>query len=173
VGVFIYFETNLDLFLVERMMIDLRHIKRCKRLWREDKQRIFCMFHIYFLKSLAHFFFFGSDFDDDEVSSTLEGQPSGLAATEVLSQTPAAANLLSGMSSNPLDDLVSIFGTNDAAGGFGGMQGLGGSSGGGGGVVDPLGELGGLSISGGGQAQTQTLKTGGPQPQQEDLLGLF
>ena len=48
-----------------------------------------------------------SDFDD---STNLEGQPSGLAATQVLSQTPAAANLLAGTSSNPLDDLVSIFG---------------------------------------------------------------
>ncbi|KAF8153980.1 adaptin N terminal region-domain-containing protein [Crassisporium funariophilum] len=47
------------------------------------------------------------DLDDDFAS---EGQPSGLAATQVLSQTPAAANLLAGTSSNPLDDLVSIFG---------------------------------------------------------------
>ncbi|KAF4612406.1 hypothetical protein D9613_003746 [Agrocybe pediades] len=47
------------------------------------------------------------DFDD---STGLEGQPSGLAATEVFAKTPAAANLLAGTSSNPLDDLVSIFG---------------------------------------------------------------
>ncbi|KAJ4001155.1 adaptin N terminal region-domain-containing protein [Lentinula boryana] len=47
------------------------------------------------------------DFDD---APAVEGQPSGLAATEVLSHTPAAANLLAGTSSNPLDDLVSIFG---------------------------------------------------------------
>lgn len=47
------------------------------------------------------------DFGDD---LAMDGQPSGLAATEVLTQTPAAANLMSGMSSNPLDDLVSIFG---------------------------------------------------------------
>ena len=39
-----------------------------------------------------------------------DGQPSGLAATTVFAQTPAAANLLAGTSSNPLDDLVSIFG---------------------------------------------------------------
>lgn len=39
-----------------------------------------------------------------------EQQPSGIAATAVLAATPAAANLLSGTSSNPLDDLVSIFG---------------------------------------------------------------
>lgn len=48
-----------------------------------------------------------SDFDD---APAVEGRPSGLAATEVLSHTPAAANLLAGTSSNPLDDLVSIFG---------------------------------------------------------------
>ena len=52
--------------------------------------------------------FFYSDFDD---APALDGQPKGLAATEVLSQTPAAANLLAGTSSNPLDDLVSIFGS--------------------------------------------------------------
>ncbi|KAF7317952.1 AP complex subunit beta [Mycena kentingensis (nom. inval.)] len=46
------------------------------------------------------------DFGDD---TTVDGQPTGLAATEVLAQ-PAAANLISGMSVNPLDDLVSIFG---------------------------------------------------------------
>ncbi|KAI0632728.1 Adaptor protein complex beta subunit [Trametes polyzona] len=47
------------------------------------------------------------DFSEDTPN---EGQPSGLAATTVLTSTPAAANLLSGTSSNPLDDLVSIFG---------------------------------------------------------------
>nr|VWO96012.1 Uncharacterized protein [Ganoderma boninense] len=47
------------------------------------------------------------DFDDDVQN---DGQPSGLAATTIFSQTPAAANLLAGTSSNPLDDLVSIFG---------------------------------------------------------------
>ncbi|EAU87746.1 clathrin binding protein [Coprinopsis cinerea okayama7 len=47
------------------------------------------------------------DFDDDP--ATEGGGLSGLAATQVLSQ-PAAANLLAGTSSNPLDDLVSIFG---------------------------------------------------------------
>ncbi|KAF8630719.1 hypothetical protein AX15_002744 [Amanita polypyramis BW_CC] len=47
------------------------------------------------------------DFDD---TPSADGQPSGLAATEILAKTPAAANLLAGTSSNPLDDLVSIFG---------------------------------------------------------------
>ncbi|KAH9856138.1 Adaptor protein complex beta subunit [Lenzites betulinus] len=47
------------------------------------------------------------DFDDDAPN---DGQPSGLAATTMLTSTPGAANLLSGTSVNPLDDLVSIFG---------------------------------------------------------------
>ncbi|KAG6890230.1 hypothetical protein C0995_010243 [Termitomyces sp. Mi166 len=47
------------------------------------------------------------DFDD---TPAVEGEPSGLAATQVFAQTPAAVNLLAGTSSNPLDDLVSIFG---------------------------------------------------------------
>lgn len=41
---------------------------------------------------------------------TSDEQPSGIAATAALAATPAAANLLSGTSANPLDDLVSIFG---------------------------------------------------------------
>ncbi|PFH50356.1 hypothetical protein AMATHDRAFT_177188 [Amanita thiersii Skay4041] len=49
-------------------------------------------------------------------SPSADGQPSGLAATEILSQTPAAANLLAGTSSNPLDDLVSIFGSSTTLG---------------------------------------------------------
>ncbi|TFY66999.1 hypothetical protein EVJ58_g1906 [Rhodofomes roseus] len=48
------------------------------------------------------------DFADDGADDGQ--QPSGLAATTMLTSTPAAANLLSGTSSNPLDDLVSIFG---------------------------------------------------------------
>jgi hypothetical protein len=49
--------------------------------------------------------------DFDDIPSD---QPSGLAATQVSSSTPAAANLLAGTSSNPLDDLVSIFGNMSA-----------------------------------------------------------
>ncbi|KAI0640986.1 Adaptor protein complex beta subunit [Trametes meyenii] len=48
------------------------------------------------------------DFSDDLAT---DGQPSGLAATTVLTSTSAATNLLAGTSSNPLDDLVSIFGS--------------------------------------------------------------
>ncbi|KAJ3476998.1 hypothetical protein NLI96_g10766 [Meripilus lineatus] len=48
---------------------------------------------------------------DDPTSPDGATQPSGLAATSFsVANTPAAANLLSGHSSNPLDDLVSIFG---------------------------------------------------------------
>ena len=51
------------------------------------------------------------NFDDDDTDgSALQQQPVGIAATAVLASTPAAANLLAGTSSNPLDDLVSIFG---------------------------------------------------------------
>jgi AP-1 complex subunit beta-1 len=117
------------------------------------------------------------DFDD---APSPDGQPSGLAATEVLSFTPAAANLLAGTSSNPLDDLVSI---------FGGMGGSGMS----GGVVNGSmgdGSLGGLSFGGSAfgssasaapRAVHSTAAGLGPtvvspvqaQQPQEDLLGLF
>ena len=61
------------------------------------------------------------DFDDDPSTN---GQPSGLAATEVFTSTPAAAGILAGTSSNPLDDLVSIFGGmgNDSGAGFAGLS---------------------------------------------------
>jgi AP-1 complex subunit beta-1 len=103
------------------------------------------------------------DFGDDE---SRDGQPSGLAATTI-SATPAAANLLQN-SSNPLDDLVSIFGGS----GMGGLPSPQKSQGGG---------LGGLSF-GAQPAVPQTMATGHPptiskpaQPAQgqDDLLGLF
>ena len=95
-----------------------------------------------------------SDFDD---STNVEGQPSGLAATQALAQTPAAANLLAGTSTNPLDDLVSIFG----GGGAGGTT------------------AGGVGFSFGGVAMSPmpptpaTAKPNTHPQQQEDLLGLF
>ncbi|KAF8890713.1 adaptin N terminal region-domain-containing protein [Infundibulicybe gibba] len=105
------------------------------------------------------------DFDDEPV----EGHPSGLAATEILSQTPAAANLLSGMSSNPLDDLVSIFGgsstiheSNAPVGAslFGEDTGFGSSA--------PTPTVAATPSDGGATpAHPQ------PQRQEEDLLGLF
>jgi hypothetical protein len=106
------------------------------------------------------------DFDD---APPTDGQPSGLAATEVLSSTPAAANLLAGTSSNPLDDLVSIFGGMSAGASVNGGIGSGG--------------LGGLSFGSPTSPQTNPSIAAGlvpaiasplkPQQPQEDLLGLF
>jgi len=107
------------------------------------------------------------DFDD---APAVEGRPSGLAATEVLSHTPAAANLLAGTSSNPLDDLVSIFGAPatpapPSASPHDLFSGLGGNAG------FSSGSLGSPAI--------QSPSVGIPptpqqnQQPQEDLLGLF
>jgi AP-1 complex subunit beta-1 len=118
-------------------------------------------------------FQYNSDFDDN---TTVEGQPSGLAATQVFAQTPAAANLLAGTSSNPLDDLVSIFGGSGGGGGvpmsatthlgFGalGGTGMGVGSGFGGMPLSPMPP----------QTPNPALppKTSSQQPQ-DDLLGLF
>ncbi|KAJ7041149.1 adaptin N terminal region-domain-containing protein [Mycena alexandri] len=111
------------------------------------------------------------DFDEDVET---DGQPTGLAATDVLSQTTAAANFMSGMSSNPLDDLVSIFGA----------AGLGGSTP----AMDPMSAFGAASPPtafgsgfGGGAAMLPSPAAVSPplgqpaqaQQPQEDLLGLF
>ncbi|KAF8346583.1 adaptin N terminal region-domain-containing protein [Amanita rubescens] len=103
------------------------------------------------------------DFDD---APSADGQPSGLAATEILSKTPAAANLLAGTSSNPLDDLVSIFGgaslapatpaTSNPLGGFG----FGGAS-------------NGFSTSSLATPMTATAPSHPSSQPQDDLLGLF
>ncbi|KAJ7842751.1 adaptin N terminal region-domain-containing protein [Mycena leptocephala] len=106
------------------------------------------------------------DFDNE-----LSGDaPSGLAATEVLVQ-PAARKLVSGLSENPLDDLVSIFG--------GANMGMGAS---------PMGAFGGSAFGGsafGAPAVTPSPAVASPlgispppppaqsQQPQEDLLGLF
>jgi AP-1 complex subunit beta-1 len=100
-----------------------------------------------------------SDFDDD--NTTMEGQPSGLAATKVFSQTPAAANLLAGTSSNPLDDLVSIFG------GSGGVP-MSASTQVGFGVGFGLSPVPPPALN-----PTLPPKPSSQQPQQDDLLGLF
>lgn len=104
------------------------------------------------------------DFSDDVPN---EGQPSGLAATTVLASTPAAANLLAGTSSNPLDDLVSIFGSAN----------LGATS-----SPAPANPMGGFGFGASpltpAPAVTPVMSPQPPaQPQaqsgQEDLLGLF
>jgi len=99
------------------------------------------------------------DFDDEPAPE----RPTGLAATQVLQQ-PAAKNLLSGTSANPLDDLVSIFGSasmsstavpvavNPAVP-----------------VFDPFRGLTGVSSP----PPTALPSTSTPANQQEDLLGLF
>lgn len=101
------------------------------------------------------------DFGDDPAQ---DGQPSGLAATQILPSTPAAANFLSGTSANPLDDLVSIFGSMETE-----TMGAGSPSGG-------LSQIP-ISVSspfgfGGSPAPSQPTQNVQPQPQ-EDLLGLF
>ena len=106
------------------------------------------------------------DFDDDVPN---DGQPSGLAATTVLAQTPAAANLLAGTSSNPLDDLVSIFGSTSFAApaaaptppSLGGMNGFGFGA--------PAMTPSALSASPAMSAPAQAPAQSG----QDDLLGLF
>jgi len=107
------------------------------------------------------------DFDDGPSN---DGQPSGLAATEVLSTTPAAASLLSGTSANPLDDLVSIFG---GAGGpdAGQSNSLGVFSYGGAGFGSAMSPLPPHTPSSLGQSFA--VPSAQPQKQQEDLLGLF
>ncbi|KAI0920249.1 hypothetical protein AcW1_002044 [Taiwanofungus camphoratus] len=95
-------------------------------------------------------------------------QPSGLAATTVLASTPAAASLLSGTSSNPLDDLVSIFGS----------VGVSAPAAQAPPSASPLGGLafGAAPISPVPPATPSVLQPASPQTQQsqqDDLLGLF
>ncbi|KAH7882703.1 adaptin N terminal region-domain-containing protein [Phlebopus sp. FC_14] len=105
------------------------------------------------------------DFDD----APAQGQPSGLAATQILPSSPATANFLSGTSANPLDDLVSI---------FGGMGTAGMGAGAGSGTGDAPGGLGGLGTVSPPTASVSSAFDGlasptSPQKPQEDLLGLF
>jgi len=134
------------------------------------------------------------DFEDsDSTSLNSSNAPVGLAATADLAHTAAAASLISGTSTNPLDDLVSIFGNAGFSGpgptsnlgsgmtspvtGLGGMNGLGGLS-----FASPtpsnqmqspsvFGMTSPTSVNGG----TPTLSALAKQSQQpqEDLLGLF
>ena len=105
------------------------------------------------------------DFSDDAPN---DGQPSGLAATTVLASTPAAANLLAGTSSNPLDDLVSIFGSTSFTPSAPAQP-----------AVTPMMNGGGFGF--GAPAQTMTPSALSPSPAaqpaaqsgQDDLLGLF
>ena len=104
--------------------------------------------------------------DFDDVPSD---QPSGLAATQISTTIPAAANLIAGTSSNPLDDLVSIFGnmsTTQPPLTPAGPQNLFGSQ-----PQQQQNAFGGLGVT------SPTSVTSPPpqqaQKQEEDLLGLF
>ena len=99
----------------------------------------------------------------------MEGQPSGLAATQVLSQTPAAANLLAGTSNNPLDDLVSIFG---GGGGMGGVPMSATTNMGFGAFGEGLG-FGGLPTPNPALPPKPSSQQPQSQRQQDDILGLF
>lgn len=106
------------------------------------------------------------DFDD---TPTQEGQPSGLAATQILPSSPAATNFLSGTSANPLDDLVSIFGGMSASGVGGGGNGGIESAFGGFGIISPPGPESHVVAS---PLESLASPTTNQRPQ-EDLLGLF
>jgi AP-1 complex subunit beta-1 len=96
------------------------------------------------------------DFDDEPAPE----QPTGLAATQVLQQ-PAAKNIMSGTSTNPLDDLVSIFGNTSMSPSpsvpINTNSGVPST-------LDPFSGLGGVS--------SPTVASS-VSSQQEDLLGLF
>jgi AP-1 complex subunit beta-1 len=92
------------------------------------------------------------DFDDEPA----QDGPTGLAATQVLQQ-PAAKNILSGTSANPLDDLVSIFGNTSLSPSAPVPSAAP--------VTDPFGALGGVP--------SPTAAPSTTSNQQEDLLGLF
>ena len=94
------------------------------------------------------------DFDDEPA----QDGPTGLAATQVL-QEPAAKNIMSGTSTNPLDDLVSIFGSTSMSPSAPIPSAAAVPA------MDPLGGFGVISPA------TATPLT--PSNQQEDLLGLF
>ena len=108
--------------------------------------------------------------DFDDVPSD---QPSGLAATQISTTIPAAANLMAGTSSNPLDDLVSIFGNMGTAQPaptptvppnlFGSQPPLRPQQ-----QQDPFGGLGGVT-----SPQFTSPPPQQAQKQEEDLLGLF
>jgi len=97
------------------------------------------------------------DFDDEPATE----QPTGLAATQVLQQ-PAAKNILSGTSTNPLDDLVSIFGNSSLSPSVPLATPVS--------ALDPFRGFGGVVSSSSPVAASQPASASN---QQEDLLGLF
>ncbi|KAG1839308.1 adaptin N terminal region-domain-containing protein [Suillus subalutaceus] len=101
------------------------------------------------------------DFGDD---SAQDGQPSGLAATQILPSTPAAANFLSGTSTNPLDDLVSI---------FGGMETMETGAGSMSTALSPTTTSMSSPFEGFGESPALSSQPAQNAQPQEDLLGLF
>ncbi|KDQ52427.1 hypothetical protein JAAARDRAFT_40280 [Jaapia argillacea MUCL 33604] len=104
--------------------------------------------------------------DFDDVPDAGVSQPFGLAATTAIPQTPAAASLIAGTSTNPLDDLVSIFGnTGNAMAPTQSQNSLGGLAFGNG-VGSPVSAVPQSGFGSG---------VGSPvsQKPQDDLLGLF
>lgn len=92
----------------------------------------------------------------------------------MLANTPAANSLLSGTSSNPLDDLVSIFGGMGGSGGApNGGAGMGGLDFGGGGFGSPITQATSPQATGGLSSFTSPMSPPQVQQPQEDLLGLF
>lgn len=158
-------------------MIDFRLRKRYRLSLLVDRQRICCKCFLSLrFKSTFNIILSNSDFDDD--TTLMEGQPSGLAATQVFSETPAAAKLLAGTSSNPLDDLVSIFGGNGGGVPMSATTNLGFGAFGGPGAGVGVG-FGGAPLSPIPPTPNPALppKPSSQQPQsrhqQDDLLGLF
>ncbi|KAI9430865.1 Adaptor protein complex beta subunit [Lactarius indigo] len=100
------------------------------------------------------------DFDDEPAAE----QPTGLAATQVLQQ-PAAKNIMSGTSTNPLDDLVSIFGSSSLSSSVPQAAPAGGAP-----ALDPFLGFGEVVSPIAPAAATQPTTASN---QQEDLLGLF
>ncbi|KAG5340055.1 hypothetical protein C0989_002925 [Termitomyces sp. Mn162] len=157
--------------LSERMIV-FRRRRHSKLSPPDSKRRTYCM--CFKARVSAPFAIDGirdRDFDD---APAVDGEPSGLAATQVFAQTPAAANLLAGTSSNPLDDLVSIFG-----GGGGGMSastpapsfGFGGGNSGLGVDLSSVPATPSVLVP---QTPAPPLQQSHSQStQQEDLLGLF
>ncbi|KAJ7190923.1 adaptin N terminal region-domain-containing protein [Mycena pura] len=101
---------------------------------------------------------FGDDLADDA--------PSGLAATEVLVQ-PVARNPISGLSENPLDDLVSIFGAANMGFGSTPMNTFGG------GAVGAFGKPVPMQSPPESSLALAVSPPPAQQPPEDDLLGLF
>ena len=105
------------------------------------------------------------DFDDAPGD---DNQPSGLAAT-TLTSTPAAASLLAGTSTNPLDDLVSIFGNVGLSGASAGAT----KNSNDGNALASLGVMSPTAAPSPASTFSPVTPSQNQQKPQDDLLGLF